>query len=365
MPRISVIMPVYNVQEYLAQTIESVLNQSYTDFELICIDDCSTDQSLSILKSYKKKDDRIIIITNEQNLGAAATRNRALDIAIGEFVALQDSDDYSHPDRFRIQLNYMDTHPDIIALGSGMIVVDEKNKVRKYIQNFQEDILIRCHVLFTNPISNPTFFIRIDAIKISGQYNNNFKRSQDYELMSRLLPIGNFANLPDYLVYYRRREGQLSGTIDTTCQTRALVRRKICNSYWPSSNIYPQVEIISDVIRASWDNISVENLSESLKIISPLIRKLIKDGGGTCSNQNEFSSWLLIKALRFLGYKFRNGSSLNMLKVSRMLLSINWKILFSYEYLWIVFQVIVGKRLSNSLFEKMKTSEKVFFDKIK
>ena len=120
MPRISVIMPAYNAEKYIREAIDSILAQTYTDFEFIIIDDASTDATASIVESYS--DERIRFFRNEHNMGVANTLNRGLDLAVGEYIARMDSDDISLPERFAKQVEFMDTHTDVIVCGSNAIV---------------------------------------------------------------------------------------------------------------------------------------------------------------------------------------------------------------------------------------------------
>lgn len=108
MPKISVIMPVYNAELYLKKALESITNQTFRDIEIICVDDCSTDSSFSILQNYAEKDSRFVILKNEKNLGIVGALNRGLDIAKGEFIARMDNDDISELNRFQVQVDFLE-----------------------------------------------------------------------------------------------------------------------------------------------------------------------------------------------------------------------------------------------------------------
>ncbi len=133
-PEISVIMSVYNEEKFLRESIESILSQTFKDFELIIINDCSIDNSLKIIKSYNDK--RIKIINNKKNIGVFNSRNKALKIAKGDYIAILDGDDVSLPKRFEIQFNYLENNPHIFLLGSSAIFIDENGleirRFRKY-----------------------------------------------------------------------------------------------------------------------------------------------------------------------------------------------------------------------------------------
>ena len=126
MSRVSVLMPVYNVkEEYLRESIESILNQTFTDFEFIILDDCSSNNVEEIVKSYG--DDRIRFYRNSENLGIAKSRNKLMDLARGEYSALMDNDDISHPERLKKQVDFLDNNPDISILSTAYETFPEKH----------------------------------------------------------------------------------------------------------------------------------------------------------------------------------------------------------------------------------------------
>ncbi len=124
-PVVSVLMPTYNGERFLRPAIESILNQTFRDFELIVIDDGSRDQTAEILREFAARDNRILVLTNERNLGIAAATNRGLAAARGEFVALQDHDDISLPHRIQTELEFLHSHPEIALVGSAATLIDE------------------------------------------------------------------------------------------------------------------------------------------------------------------------------------------------------------------------------------------------
>ena len=125
LPRISVVMPVFNGGSYLAAAVESILKQSFNDFELIVIDDGSTDKTACVLAGFARSDGRIRVI-GQANTGVVASLNRALDLARGEYVARMDADDVSLPSRFELQVAFLDTHPEVAVVGSAITLIDEE-----------------------------------------------------------------------------------------------------------------------------------------------------------------------------------------------------------------------------------------------
>jgi len=214
-PVVSVIMPTWNGERFLRPAIDSVLSQTFTDFELIVIDDASTDNTPRILADYK--DDRLVVITNERNLGIAGATNRGLVEARGEYVALLDHDDISLPHRLQTEVEYLDSHPEIALVGSDATLIDHEGAPqaktpalgiwanRQNLQS-QDDLDLKWDVLFGCPFYHVSVMVRRSAIVDVGGYRRDpsFQCAQDFELLSRLATRYRVANLNDILVLWRR-----------------------------------------------------------------------------------------------------------------------------------------------------------------
>lgn len=159
-PKVSIILPVYNAEKFLDETITSILNQSFEDFEFIIINDESKDKSPDIIKKYFKKDKRIIFVNNEKNLGCVNTRNRGLRMANGEYIAVMDSDDVSLRDRFKIQVNYLDKHPEIFLIGGSAIVIDEEGNKLGILSKYDNHIKVEKKLQEANCIIHPSVMHR-------------------------------------------------------------------------------------------------------------------------------------------------------------------------------------------------------------
>lgn len=197
MPRVSVLMPVYNVkEEYLRASIESILNQTFTDFEFIILDDCSSNNVEEIVKSYG--DDRIRFYRNSENLGIAKSRNKLMDLARGEYSALMDNDDISHSERLKKQVDFLDNNPDISILSTAYETFPEKHiivhpKSVRYLD------LFRCCV-----ITHPSVMYRTGSLReYKLKYKESYICSQDYELWARAIRYLKIANLDSVLLRYR------------------------------------------------------------------------------------------------------------------------------------------------------------------
>ncbi|MCR8560182.1 glycosyltransferase [Mucilaginibacter sp. BJC16-A38] len=209
MALISVIMPVYNAGEYLREAIESVLNQTFTDFEFLIYNDGSTDSSKQIIRSYN--DPRIRFFDDDDNLGYTVRLNHGITAATGKYIARMDSDDVSLPERFDRQYRFMEDNPDIIVCGGRFEFLNTAgNKPFNWVSFFDPDD-IKINLLFDCAICHPSVIMRKDVLK-EGQfmYREDYEPSEDYELWSRLSKTHKMANLDTAVLLYRVNETQVS-----------------------------------------------------------------------------------------------------------------------------------------------------------
>lgn len=205
-PVVSVIMSVYNGEQYLKIALESILKQTYPYFEFIIINDCSTDESKTIIQSYG--DDRIIYVENEQNIGLAASLNKGIHLAKGEFIARMDDDDIAYPERLQKQVNYLNNHPKIGLLGTYARLVGNTTGLRKHAEDSDE---LKVKTFFSCQFCHPTVMIRKCVLDENNLYYNEFFfTAQDYELWSRMLKYTDFGTIPEVLLDYRTHEKQIS-----------------------------------------------------------------------------------------------------------------------------------------------------------
>ncbi len=200
-PTISVIMSVYNGELYLAEAIESILHQTFTDFEFIIIDDGSTDKTKEIISSFS--DRRIKVIENKKNIGLSTSLNKGASIARGKYLARMDADDISLPERLAIQTEFLEAHPEIGLVGCNANVIDEHGTVFRTFYMPQTNALIRWNMCFRTPFIHPTVVIRKEFLEHVRGYDDSILYSQDRDLWQRLSSFTSFANLPDILFHYR------------------------------------------------------------------------------------------------------------------------------------------------------------------
>lgn len=210
-PEVSVLMTVYNGASRLRQAVESILTQTYDNFEFIVIDDGSTDETSSILDSYS--DLRIVRLRNETNLGLTQSLNMGLETARGEYVARQDCDDRSMPSRLAKQVAYFNTHPSTILHGTAAREVGASGEDFGVHSQPRGDTTIRWKLLLHNAFIHSTVMLRRRTLnKHNLKYNPELTYSQDFDLWSRLLPYGQVANLEDKLVDLNLHPGQITHT---------------------------------------------------------------------------------------------------------------------------------------------------------
>lgn len=206
-PLVSVIIPVYNGQEYIGKSIESIIEQSYKNLELVLVDDCSTDNTWKVVKRYQKRyPKKIKAIKLKQNLGQGgeAAANVAFQNTKGDFIARMDADDISHPDRIKKQVKFMQNNPEYSVVGCNAFVIDVDGNIvgEKKVLTKHEEIYKNYFVF--HPMINPTVLVRRSAIKGDKMYLTDNPTNNDYLTFMKMISMGNkFANLEEKLIYYR------------------------------------------------------------------------------------------------------------------------------------------------------------------
>lgn len=205
-PRITVLMSVYNGEKYLQDAIDSILTQTYTNFEFIIIDDASTDSTPNILKA--QTDSRIRLIINEQNIGFTKCLNKGLSIATGEYIARMDADDISLSNRFATQLQFFYNHPEFALIGSSAHLIDEKSKIigrERKKENFTfKDLLAHNQIIHGSTIIKKQFFDKV------GGYNENIFYTEDLDLWLRLSKNYKVGNVPEILYQLRLHKDSIT-----------------------------------------------------------------------------------------------------------------------------------------------------------
>lgn len=254
-PKISVAMPVYNGEKYLGEAIESILNQTFSDFEFIIIDDGSTDNSLSILRDYEKRDARILLVSRE-NRNVAATLNEIASLARGEWFARMDQDDLSAPERFATQLKWLEkTGADICGAWVKRFGTYDQRIVRTSV--LDDDI--KLNMLFTCPLVHPSVIMRTEVVRRI-QYDETGWEAEDYDFWERSAELGlHFTSCPEMLLRYRVHPSQISSS---SSRRQNELTMKVQSRYWnfllPKFEVPPK--IIDEIVGARWRPDQLHNI---------------------------------------------------------------------------------------------------------
>lgn len=208
MPNVTVLMPVYNGEKYVRHAIESILGQTYDDFEFVIVDDGSTDRTIAIVRSFD--DPRIVLLSNEANLGIVESLNRGIRIAQGTYICRMDADDIAMPNRVERQVRYLEEHPEVAAVGSNTLLVDEQG-----CEIGQEDYPhlpqeVHKTILTHNPFAHATMMVRRSILENCGTYDKRFLYNEDYDLWLRIASRSLMANLREPLVKRRLHSESIS-----------------------------------------------------------------------------------------------------------------------------------------------------------
>jgi glycosyltransferase involved in cell wall biosynthesis len=199
-PKLSVLMPVYNGEKYIHEAIDSILSQTFADFEFVIIDDASTDRSVDVIRSFG--DPRILFLQNDSNLGLIATLNRGLDTVSGEYVARMDQDDVSLPERFAKQVVFMDSNPKVAASGTWARDIDEGGRIIGRRPHVPVGRQMENDFWHPSPMIHPSVMIRLEHLG-NVRYNPEAIHAEDYDLWLSLKKKHQLDNLPEYLLLYR------------------------------------------------------------------------------------------------------------------------------------------------------------------
>ena len=202
-PLVSVVMPVYNSELYVRESIESILNQSYSNFEFIIIDDGSTDRTSSIIENIT--DNRICYIRNQTNTGNYFSRNTGCRLSKGKYICVMDADDIASNERIEKQVLFLENNPSVLLVGSDFKVIGF-NICRK----IKEYPFLKIHLLHNNMFLHPSLMIRKDVMEEVNFYNEEYLYASDYDLVCRISLLGKITNLDDILIEYRIHQNQIS-----------------------------------------------------------------------------------------------------------------------------------------------------------
>ena len=206
-PVVSVLMPVYNGEAFLREAVDSILGQSFADFELIIVNDGSTDATGALLAAISGP--RVRVIENARNLGVTGSLNVGLDAVRGRYVARLDADDIAHPERLARQVAFMAANPDVVLLGSGHVVIDADGNPIERVRRPMSDAEFRWTALLYAPVIHPSVMYRAWLVREAGLRYDEHADAEDYDMWLRMLAHGRGARLGQPLVTWRRHAGAI------------------------------------------------------------------------------------------------------------------------------------------------------------
>lgn len=252
-------MPVYKTSQYLREAMDSMLSQTFTDFELIVLNDCSPDDAEEILNEYT--DARIVRYLGGKNVGLANVLNVGMQMARGKYIARMDSDDLSTPNRLKVQVDYLEQHPDIDLCSCGMKLFGAKDG--KWIRESDPD-MVRISALFFSPILHASSIWRKEVFeKVGLHFEQEMVPAEDYDLWCRALAKGlRMVNIPDCMYLYRIHPNQATENTHRTCLKEREVRARFLKSVFPAADIQVITRIAT--IKQCSDPAEFKRLSETI-----------------------------------------------------------------------------------------------------
>lgn len=284
-PRVSVVVPVYNAEAHLDEAIQSVLNQTFADFELIAVDDGSIDRSPAILKRFERADPRVRVIARP-NTGIVGALNDGIAAARGPILARMDADDVCLPHRFERQVAYLDAHPDCVLLGTMVTVVDPHG-----LELYDSEPLLEHDELERElmkgrggVIRHPAAMIRRDALERAGGYRPEYQWAEDLDLFLRLAEVGRIANLPDTLLLYRQHPQSVNRTrfeqqarLITAAVREAAGRRGVSLTAGWSYECRPPAPPVEQIREWGWRALKMKKLDIARRHAMSLLRMKLWD----------------------------------------------------------------------------------------
>ncbi len=241
--KLSVIMSVYNGERYLASAIDSIIAQTFREFEFLIVDDGSTDGTAQLLSAYAQKDSRIKVVTHRENLGLTASLNELLQEVQGEYLARMDADDISLPERFARQVAWLDSHPECGVLGTSYWLINPAGH-RRLVCRFENDHDFLCwYLCFQNPLAHPSVMGRTALFRSVGGYRSAYRYGQDFDLWWRLSRVARLGCLPEPLLELRQHPSCVSLTHK---QDQMQAKRNILLEMLPGLGVARAGEVLSE-----------------------------------------------------------------------------------------------------------------------
>jgi len=274
-PIISAILPVYNGEEHLEECIDSILKQTFTNFEFIIVDDASTDYTPQILRKYSKQDERIRVITNPVNQKQTISANTACKNAIGEYIARMDADDIALPKRFEKQFEFLEAHPTVGMVGTWTDTISDEGQVMGQWRTTVGDGMLKWDLLFGTGFAHSSVMMKTSVIKEVGYYQA--PEAEDYDLWSRIIHVADVANIAEILQQKRVWAGQLALKVPTETRDSVLqIMQKNMNNLL--SDTILDLDTVRNIRKVSDKAPTIKNsatISDIKNVLLQLYRKYV------------------------------------------------------------------------------------------
>lgn len=269
-PLVSVLMSVYNGMPYVEQAVQSILDQNFTNFEFLIVDNASSDSTRELLHAFN--DPRISLIENSDNIGPPRALNKALWLAQGTYLARMDADDVALPSRLCKQVDFMESHPEYSVIGTQRRIIDHLGNPQYTtpVPTTQDDLLWR--ILFTSPFAHSSVMMRREIVSDIGGYNEDLRHAADYELWSRILHQGyQIANLPDQLMLIRVHPDTDGNTANQELLTAEVSRVSRQNAYTLLGIAIDQEDSIKMIqLLNRYDQLSPQGALQGLRVLQTM-----------------------------------------------------------------------------------------------
>jgi len=233
---ISIVLPVYNGEQYIRETIDSLLSQTFREFELIIINDASTDNTVSIINQYN--DPRIVRVDNEINRRLIYTLNRGVSLCRGKYIARIDADDIALPDRLQTQFDFMEAHPETGICGCSIEIFNAEKEFTQRVDFAGSDLDIRAFAFFQSPFNHPSVLLRRSVIEQNHlQYPDSYLHAEDYGLWIEILKYTQGANIRKVLTRYRKHEKSITALDDRQMNNRIEILVRLHTQYLNQNGI--------------------------------------------------------------------------------------------------------------------------------
>lgn len=255
-PIVTVFIPCYNAERFISETIEGILAQTCQDFEILIIDDGSTDNSRGIIEAYAQKDARIRALYNRGNKGVGYTRNRGIREARGKYLAVMDADDIAAPNRLEKEIQYLEKHKSVGAVSGCMYMMDERGKkLGKSPQIAYGAQDVRAHMFFVNVIANSASMYRLDVVrKYNIKYKDDYHGVEDYMFWCELLNHTQIVVLDEYFVYYRIVNNGLTLSNRRKCSAERIKCEDEIHRYMLKSNGFHMNDVFMSYCLLQYSN---------------------------------------------------------------------------------------------------------------